>query len=518
MYKVLIADDESIIRRGLCSIIDWNKQGFEIIGEASNGQDAYDFIMNNTPDLVMIDIRMPKLHGLDAIKLAREAGYNGKVIILSGYSDFSYAQEAIKQGVCSYLTKPVDVDELLNTLSQIREELDAQAELSSTDMYATKAKEVLIREYVCGELPFEDINPDELGFSSDSYQVILTEKYSLTSTDAAYNFADLLRVTNQNQSAFELIQKQSSNIILLKGTRIIEKFDDICSRYTSEFPPEKNSPLDTIFITCGRIVDSIEAIPQSYEDANELLAHRFFCDQHQHIMHYEDAPAITEQISSMTPASILETYIKELVNHIQAYNRNKIAQTLHELQATLYGQKLSVDEEKNLLVDLYLQIKEKIYFLYSTAEIPFLPNSEAINKILQSYYLFEIIAFLSEQFEMVMTSIGYSSRDSIIDDIVHYIDHNYPENITLENIAPLFGYNSSYLGKIFSKKMGINFNTYLDNIRIEHSKELLLKNKTQVYKIAEMVGYRNVDYFHIKFKKNTGISPAEYRRQNTKEN
>jgi two-component system response regulator YesN len=84
----------------------------------------------------------------------------------------------------------------------------------------------------------------------------------------------------------------------------------------------------------------------------------------------------------------------------------------------------------------------------------------------------------------------------------------------LENIAPLFGYNSSYLGKIFSKKMGINFNAYLDNIRIEHSKELLLGDKTQVYKIAEMVGYRNVDYFHIKFKKSTGITPAEYRRQN----
>jgi two-component system response regulator YesN len=100
---------------------------------------------------------------------------------------------------------------------------------------------------------------------------------------------------------------------------------------------------------------------------------------------------------------------------------------------------------------------------------------------------------------------------------VHYIDHNYPENITLENIAPLFGYNSSYLGKIFSKRMGVNFNTYLDGIRIEHSKQLLLADKTQVYKIAELVGYRNVDYFHIKFKKNTGITPAEFRRQNKPE-
>ncbi len=112
-----------------------------------------------------------------------------------------------------------------------------------------------------------------------------------------------------------------------------------------------------------------------------------------------------------------------------------------------------------------------------------------------------------------MVTLGYSSRDNIIDDVISYIDHNFKTNITLETIAPLFGYNSSYLGKIFSKRMGQNFNTYLDTLRVEKAKDILRSTKAPVYKVAEMVGYRNVDYFHIKFKKYTNMSPAEFRKQ-----
>ena len=112
-----------------------------------------------------------------------------------------------------------------------------------------------------------------------------------------------------------------------------------------------------------------------------------------------------------------------------------------------------------------------------------------------------------------MNAIGNSSRDSVLDDILYYIDHNYQTNIKLESIAPLFGYNSAYLGKIFNKTVGESFNSYVDHIRIEHSKDLLLQNKLKVYEIAEQVGYKNVDYFHKKFKKYVGESPAEFRKQ-----
>ena len=109
-------------------------------------------------------------------------------------------------------------------------------------------------------------------------------------------------------------------------------------------------------------------------------------------------------------------------------------------------------------------------------------------------------------------SVGYSSGENVLDEVLYYIHRNYRENLKLETIAPLFGYSSSYLGKIFSKKLGINFNTYVDNVRIEEAKKLLEENTLKVYEIAEQVGYSNVDYFHKKFKKVTGTSPAEYRK------
>ncbi len=557
MYRVVIADDEKIIRMGLRSIIDWEAQGFTIVGEASNGSEVLRAIEDYAPDVTLIDIRMPRISGLDAIKTARESGFSGRFIVLSGYSDFEYAQTAINYNVTSYLTKPVDTDKLIEVLARIKDELDAEEEArQSKDDFMSKARKQLLRGLLTGELKLSDNEKNDLNLNHRSYQVIFCEKYSLNVADQSYNLSDLLRVTNQNETEIENISLDGRNVILLKGDHPIEKLNLMIDKFSGELPPEKNSPLDSIFIACGSVVSEADEISRSYNEALEMLLHRFFSDKNQHTMLYSDyhhtgdddnvaestidtdniktAPVDSNDTtaansdntaqdisSSLSPADkqhLREEKINEystlLVNNIQVFNRNKIAETLKKLQDELYSAPLSIRDEKDLLVDIYLKIKEKLMVLFSQTEIPFMANSEAISFIMNSHYLHEIVLFLTEQFDMVMTSIGYSSRDSIIDDVIYYIEHNYQSNITLENIAPLFGYNSSYLGKIFSKKLGTNFNSYLDNVRVDHAKEILLGTKIQVYKVAEMVGYKNVDYFHIKFKKNTGISPAEYRKQN----
>ena len=117
------------------------------------------------------------------------------------------------------------------------------------------------------------------------------------------------------------------------------------------------------------------------------------------------------------------------------------------------------------------------------------------------------------QFELCINAIGSPTRESVIDGILLYIAHNYQENLKLGTLAELFGYNSSYLGKVFTKATGKNFNSYIDEVRIENSKKLLLEKKLKVYEVAQRVGYTNVDYYHKKFKKYVGISPAEYRKQ-----
>ncbi len=513
MYKVLIADDEKIIRMGLTRIVDWSAFGFEIAGEAANGSEALAMIEEKKPDLVMFDIRMPKLHGLDALKEAREKGFTGKVIILSGYSDFSYAQTAISHGILSYLTKPVDVEALSAALIKAKKQLDEERAMIALDtLFAEKAKKTLLTDYLNGTIPAEDVDFSRLDLNRESFRVLCFEKYR-EEDPLSYSFSDLLRVTNQNGNAYEELFIDGIGVILLKGAHPVEKFQTLLSHYEQEIypPPEKHSPLDSLFIACGSIVNSPAELPASYAVARSLIDHRFFCDKHQHIMTDDRIPR--EEPGARPVKDRLTEISDSFVNHIQAFNRNKIAEELKSLENTLYHAPLSVREEKDFLVDLYLRIKERLILLYSSREISFAENSEAISFLMRSRYLYEIVLFLSEQFDRIMTSIGYSSRDSIIDDVVHYIDHNYKENITLENIAPLFGYNSSYLGKIFNRRMGTNFNTYLDKLRIEHAREILSTTKLQVYKVAEMVGYRNVDYFHIKFKKYEGMSPAEFRKK-----
>ena len=150
---------------------------------------------------------------------------------------------------------------------------------------------------------------------------------------------------------------------------------------------------------------------------------------------------------------------------------------------------------------------------YSDMDIPFIHNAKILELIENKYYLYEILLYFTEQFDMIMRAIGSNSGESVFDDIIDYIEHNYALPLKLETIAPLFGYNSSYLGKLFSQKMGVSFNSYLDQVRIRQAVYLLDNTDMKVYEISGKVGYKNVDYFHQKFKKRMNISPAEYRKK-----
>ena len=514
MYHVLVADDEDIIREGIKCLVDYETLGFSIIGEAANGDSAYEAILSLKPDVVLMDIRMPGMSGLEVIHKIKEQGFEGKIIIISSYSDFNYAQEAIRYGVQYYLTKPIDEDELEDILRTFKNDFDAERKAKHTSAhYRQKAHNSILKDILNGDANLSQLNLNELHLSADKYQVVVYEKYSYLAADASYSLPELLRVANQDNSSYDIIEFEYNEVLLLKGNFAIQKFKDFLDRYQREKRPQKNSPLDSLFITYGSCVSSLSDVPQSYREACKLLERRFFCDQEQHTIGFDKLPSF-EHIAPVINNELLTEYTNTLLNYIQAFNRNMVAETLKALQVQLYNASDSIEAIKLFLADLFLQIKEQMNHLYPNSNIPFSGNANIIRLIDQKYFLHEIILFFAEQFEIIMSSIGTSSRDSVLDDILHYINHNYANNITLENIAPLFGYNSSYLGKIFSKKMGENFNSYVDHIRIERSKELLLNEDMKVYTIAETVGYRNVDYFHIKFKKYVGQSPAEFRKKN----
>lgn len=522
MEKLFIADDEASIRDGLKCIIDWEELGFSLCGEASNGKDALSQILALQPGLVLLDVKMPGMHGTEVIRRAREAGFQGKCIILSGYSDFKYAQEAIKSGVRFYLTKPIDEDELIQTVTQIREELSKEEEHSSHfAQYKNRAKNVVLQELLHGapESPLSEEDRRIFHLTADIYQIVVCEDFHSPSLTAPYTFAEMLQVTNRDNLIFDHLSTDGRDVVLLKGSHGLNKLGEFLERL-EQGDSQEGSPMDSMFLAYGRPVCAVEDIHLSYGDAAALLARRFFCLPGQHTAGYDTLPRTSENPSpeydatdSFTwDADAVADYAGRLTDSIGAYNRRMTVDTLQEIELGLMTVPHAIDEIRLLLIDLYLQIKENVTRNYPSAGSSFRNNSEAIEYIHSRSYPYEILRFLSEQFESAMNALGSSSKDTILADVLFYIDHNFSKNIKLESLAPLFGYNSAYLGKIFTKSVGESFNTYVDHKRIEYAQKLLLENRLKVYEIAEQTGYKNVDYFHKKFKKYVGMSPAEFRK------
>lgn len=513
MYTVLIADDETIIRRGIKKIVNWEQLGYKIIAEASDGEEALSCLVKFNPDIVLMDIKMPLMDGLDVIQSARACNYKGKIIILSGFSDFAYAQKAIRYDVKFYLNKPINEEELEAALISLSKELNEEAIHKLTvNHYREKAKISILRDLINGSADVSKINLTDLNMTANLYQVVIYEKYSFNIADISYNFSELLRVTNQDSNSYESVTVDDNEVIILKGEFAINQFNRFLEKFEYDLKPQKGSPLDTLFIAYGRIITTIAELRTSYLDAYQLLQRRFFCAQNQHTIGYQTMAELNHDTIELSNEIIME-YFNMLVNFIQSHNRNLWVETLHDLEKKLNMCEDTIADIKLFLSDLFIQIKDKISNLYVVSKIPFPTNTQIINFITTRNYLYEIITFFTEQFEIIMNSIGGSSSDSIIDSVIFYIQHNYMENLKLESIACLFGYNSCYLGKIFHEKTGESFNYYVDYIRIQNSIKLLKQDNMKVYEIAEKVGYRSVEYFYTKFKRYTNLTPTEFRKQ-----
>lgn len=518
MYSVFLADDEKIIRQGLHYIVDWKQLGFDIIGEAADGEQCLRFMEEQNPDIVLIDIKMPKLSGLEVIRMARERHYHGKIIILSGYSDFKYAQEAIRYDVNFYLTKPIDEFELEKALSELRTQLDEEYRNHSVmSRHQEKLRKNILSELLTSNSVLSPHDIELLDFDCSSYRVVLYEKYSHSVADISYNLPSMLRLTNQDNTDFETLTINNNEVVILKGSFALTQFQRFIDRMNSKQMPQKGSPLDSLFLTCGREVTDIQQLSSSYHEALQLMERRFFCRANQHTIDYISLPDQSKMTEDFSDDDANE-YCTKFVNAVWAHNQELITVLLSDLEKALYYSRKSIPDIKIFLADLFIRIKEQINFrLYpETAELP--SNTQIMEFVQNRYYLYQILNFYSENLAIIIASLKESSKDSITNMVAEYIQQNYMENLRLENLAALFGYNSSYLGKIFTSNIGINFNSYLDKIRVQHATEYLQNSDLKVYEIASRIGYKSVDAFHEKFKKVTGQTPGEYKKSVQNEN
>lgn len=352
---------------------------------------------------------------------------------------------------------------------------------------------------------------EAIDWQDSCYQVVYSKCFNSRQREEYYRLSELMFFgTHENRMSYEF-PEGDGNILVLRGKAAVERLNAFIEHYLTT-PPQQNSPMYSLFFTCGSVVKRPEDVYKSYKMAVELMQRRFFAGRDQHMMDEKALQELQAQERAPLQEEDVTHFCDALVDSIQTFNKSLLGKQMDLLYDYLAGSHEEEQKVRMFLTEVYIQTRGKIREKYPAAE-KYTENSRMILQSIFGYdYLYEILDCMAQELDAIMHAIGAPSRDSVLNDILFYIQHNIGEQLKLERIAPLFGYNSAYLGKIFKQNVGESFNSYVDRIRIEQAKELLKQEKLKVYEISERVGYRNVDYFHKKFLKNVGMSPAAYRK------
>jgi two-component system response regulator YesN len=523
MFSVMLVDDERDIRIGLASIIDWQSLGFTIVAEATNGREALDVIAREAIHVVITDISMPVLNGLEFIRVLRQNQNNQRVIILSAYNDFEYLKEALKYRVENYLMKPIDEDELKSTLLQVKEDLlyDIELHLREKENLTILRSKILNRLVTNSISKIEFINKADflkIELTANAYRILLIELESITKLlDRTGERYDSLQLFSAMNVCEEILRQYTDGVIfedafqhiifiekinrqhpLISYEQIADEIKVKCKKYIKE-------PASVII---GPEVKTLYSIHASYQETLRLLEYKFYLGReatiHEHNVPRSDSIQDIEMdakieslklaISSRDEASCLRI-TRELCDDfkkISSIHRSLIHQKTFEL--LLYGFRLVT--EANGDIHQLLQKPDQFYM-----EIVAKKTIDDIHDFLQEH-LSKTLSY--------MTKLKEQRPAKVILSVLDFMKEHYKEEITLKQVAEMNYINPGYLGKLFKKETQSSFHEYLNKIRIEQAKILLQSTHYFVYQVSEMVGYKDYNYFQKTFKKIVGTTPSEY--------
>lgn len=505
MYKVMIIDDEEMVRVGLRNLIDWEDEDYYICAEGRDGRDGLEKLFKTRPDLVLVDIKMPGLNGLELIQKAREKQYDGHFVILTGFSEFEFAKTAISYGVREYLLKPIDEDELLGIVRSLREELQKkegeQAYHSSNEEIA---KEELLRKIL---LKLE--TREELEKKMDLYKM----NFDSPILCAALIYDKDLIPGEENSLFYEMAGELGG---LFNRSNIYKVMMDHCMVMISrdmdyktwgKLLERQNERIlrkygKTLTIAVGHNVSFWYDLCHSYEFAAFLLEHAFL---------FSGCSVLTMDTIGDYQSEGENPSVDYFCMLIEVGDMNGIQEGVNRFRQYCMRQMLKEMDIKIMVMYNLMQIKnwaEKKEPAGSGLDISYL--LEEVNRVNE---LDELMERYSSVLQELCTKLGCNGSDTVIKRMYYYMEKNYEKDLKLETFAKMFNYNSNYLGKIFRKEIGDSFNNILDSIRITNAKRLLAESDLKVYQISERVGYSNIDYFYLKFKKYVGISPKEYKKE-----
>ncbi|MCR4739261.1 MAG: response regulator [Lachnospiraceae bacterium] len=530
--KVFLAEDEYVVREGIKNNIDWKAKGYEFCGEASDGEQAYPLIQKLKPDIVITDIKMPFMDGLELSRLIKREFPSIEIVLLTGYGEFEYAKEAINIGVSDYLLKPINGDDLIKELDKVRDNLEEKyKEEKLKELYMKEMEEknlndrkeffelLVGRNLQTGEL-LEKAMELEIDLPASLYCMVLFVAFTTDHSRKEHSNRIIEideRLSDLNRDFPEVIcfdRNIEGKAFLFKSDqredldRLIKGYMDSVVKIVSDY---KNI---RYFAGIGEVVERLSDVPLSFESASRAFAHRYLIDENR-ILSCNDLES-----GSVYDANRLG--LEEI--DVKRFDREKIREFLRTGEA---------DETEFFVEEFFKELGRSIvestvfrqYIIMDSyfCMVDFVISLNGEKKLIESVDVSPgVLQNVNEGMDYIIRNIKRSiglreeiSRNKHLDvvkEIISFIDREYAnEELSLNTVADHVNFSPNYLSMIFSQQTGQPFIKYLTDYRMNKAKELLKCTSKKSSEISLLVGYKDAHYFSYLFKKTQGITPTQYR-------
>lgn len=503
MFRVFIVDDEPFIIEGLYDIIDWAEVGLEIVGNASNGQKALEALKETSVDILVTDISMPVMNGLDLIREARIIHPDLKVIVLSGFDEFAYLKEGMMLGIENYLLKPINIKELKATLHNIVQKLNTYKEIRLVQDYNTQ----ILKDNTLHRWLTQQIAPLEFSERLDLLGINL---------DRTYIAASVLRVESDSTKIFEFISMQVEPydwITLfsdMDGDIVMLAAMDDADRGRMELIHLLQLLQTVLHDRSLRIsIGSVEHLPdqagQSYTTAKKAQEY-FWIYPERELIDFNELP-LSKGIQKVDFSMIdWSAYAKLIVAKDQENLRLQIESDFKRIQG-LPG--IMPHDFQDIAFEMVIRFKMELKAIRHTEELDV--YNQAFHKIRNAETIDDLEAVMQVIAEITIGFLISDIKSPIVQQVLKYIHQSYAEELSLKMLGAHYHIHPVYLGQLFHREINETFTEYINRYRIEKAKELLKTTHLKVNVIARDVGYWEPGYFYKQFKKYVGISPMDYR-------
>ncbi len=534
MFKVFLVEDEIVVREGIHNNIHWEQYGFVYAGDASDGELALPLIRQIQPDLLITDIKMPFMDGLDLIKLVREELPRTKIVIISGYDDFSYAQQAIHMGVEQYLLKPIAKEKMVETLIALRNKMDTERQQQEylekfqreAQEYKTFSRRRFFEEIVTGGLSVSEISETAktmgIDMNAQLYNIVL---FSLKSSgydgSAPESYTDALAALQDNVmhniiSHPELILFRwnvTTYAVLVKGgqddidVRTCECIENIQRRCAAA-----ENDVDW-HIACGTQVSRLSEIPECFTEASRILSYRYLCPE-EHILSETSIRNIRAKDGSEIDIVNNEICQESIRNFLSSGAVEEIDRFINQLLQSAGGEAVFLPLYcRYMTMTAYFAAAEYLdsigYLADSFWPLELRPKDVVATPEEACKYVREV---MTRALELRDLESKKQQSDLLIQSIGFIDEHFSEESISLDTVARKVNISPNYFSAMFSQEVGQTFVEYLTSKRVGEAKRMLRQTDMRSSEIAFAVGYKDPHYFSFVFKKVSGCTPSEYRR------